>query len=86
LNTNETARVRELEKENARLKRLLAEQDLEVDIVKEIFQKSSEGPRSAGRSTSGGFPSRRKWPFLAQSVPLGESGAFQCPLSLASKR
>ena len=39
LNTNEAARVRELEKENARLKRLLAERDLEVDIVKEILAK-----------------------------------------------
>ena len=39
LSTNEAARVRELEKENARLKRLLAERDLEVDIIKEILQK-----------------------------------------------
>ncbi len=39
MNTNEAARVRELEKENARLQRLLAERDLEVDIIKEILQK-----------------------------------------------
>ena len=39
MNSNEAARVRELEKENARLKRLLAERDLEVDIIKEILQK-----------------------------------------------
>ena len=39
LSTSEAARVRELEKENARLKRLLAERDLEVDIVKELLQK-----------------------------------------------
>ena len=39
MNVNEAARVRELEKENARLKRLLAERDLEVDIIKEILQK-----------------------------------------------
>lgn len=37
--TNEAARLRELEKENARLKRLLAERDLEVDIIKELLQK-----------------------------------------------
>ena len=36
---SEAARVRELEKENARLKRLLAERDLEVDIIKELLQK-----------------------------------------------
>lgn len=39
MSTNEAARVRELEKENARLKRLLAERDLEVDIIKEILSK-----------------------------------------------
>ncbi len=39
LSNNEAARVRELKKENARLKRLLAERDLEVDIIKEFLQK-----------------------------------------------
>jgi putative transposase len=39
MNTHEATRVRELEKENARLKRLLAERDLEVDIMKEFLQK-----------------------------------------------
>lgn len=39
MNSNEAARVRELEKENIRLKRLLAERDLEVDIIKEFLQK-----------------------------------------------
>jgi putative transposase len=32
-------RLRELEKENARLKRLLAERDIEIDVVKELLQK-----------------------------------------------
>src|SRR5688500_10989218 len=31
--------LKELEKENARLKRLLAERDLEVDVMKEFLQK-----------------------------------------------
>ena len=34
-------RLRELEKENGRLKRLLAERDLEVDAMKELLQKKS---------------------------------------------
>lgn len=34
-------RLRELEKENARLKRLLAERDLEVDALKAILAKKS---------------------------------------------
>ena len=42
MNIPDTARVRDLEKENARLKRLLAERDLEVDIIKELLQKVAE--------------------------------------------
>ena len=38
---SETAvkRLREMEKDNVRLKRLLAERDLEVDVLKEFLQK-----------------------------------------------
>lgn len=32
-------RLRELEQENSRLKRLLAERDLEVDLIKEVLAK-----------------------------------------------
>ena len=32
-------RLRELEHENARLKRILAERDLELDVVKEVLAK-----------------------------------------------
>jgi putative transposase len=32
-------RLRDLERENARLKRLLAERDLELDVVKEFLEK-----------------------------------------------
>ncbi len=39
MDANEAAKVRELEKENARLKRLLAERDLEVDVLKEYLAK-----------------------------------------------
>jgi putative transposase len=34
-------RLRELEKENARLKRLLAERDVEIDVMKEFIEKKS---------------------------------------------
>jgi len=36
---SEVRRLRELEKENVRLKRLLAERDVEVDVMKEALQK-----------------------------------------------
>lgn len=32
-------RLRELEKENARLKRILAERDVEIDVMKEVIEK-----------------------------------------------
>ena len=39
LQTSEVKRLRDLEKENARLKKLVAERDLEIDILKEIQGK-----------------------------------------------
>jgi putative transposase len=37
----DTQRLRELEKESTRLKRLVAERDLEVDALKELLAKKS---------------------------------------------
>ena len=39
MNVVEAQRLKELERENARLKRLLAERDLEVDLLKEYLAK-----------------------------------------------
>ena len=39
LQTNQVRRIKELEQENARLKKLLAERDLEIEVMKEISQK-----------------------------------------------
>jgi transposase-like protein len=38
--TREVQRLRELEKENARLKKLLADRDLEIDCLKEVNSKN----------------------------------------------
>jgi putative transposase len=40
LGARDVQRLRDLEKENARLKRLLAERDLEVDALKETLTKN----------------------------------------------
>lgn len=40
LNHKEVQRLKELEKENARLKKLLAERDLENDVLKEALSKN----------------------------------------------
>ncbi len=39
MSVHEAQRLKELEKENARLKRLLAERLLELDLLKELLQK-----------------------------------------------
>ncbi len=38
LTVSEVKRLRELEAENARLKRLLAERDLEIDVIKDVLR------------------------------------------------
>jgi len=39
LEVNDVKRLRQLERENARLKKLIAERDLEIDVMKEIQAK-----------------------------------------------
>lgn len=38
MGTSEVKRLRELESENARLKRLLAERDLKIDAIKDVLR------------------------------------------------
>ena len=40
MQVKEVQRLKELEKQNARLKKLLAERDLELDVVKEALSKN----------------------------------------------
>lgn len=40
MQTSEVKKLKDLEKENARLKRLLAERDLDIDILKELATKN----------------------------------------------
>ncbi len=39
MNTNEAKRLKQLETENGRLKKLVAERDLEIEVMKEISAK-----------------------------------------------
>jgi putative transposase len=40
MNPSETKRLKELEKENSRLKKLVADQALDIDILKEASRKN----------------------------------------------
>lgn len=46
MTVSEASRLKELEKENIRLKRLLVEQDREVAVLKEFLQKSHQQSRA----------------------------------------
>ncbi len=41
MDNSDVRRLKELEKENSRLKRLLAERDLEIDVMKGVLKKNS---------------------------------------------
>ena len=40
LSVSEARRLKDLEKENSRLKRLLAERDVEIDVMKDVLSKN----------------------------------------------
>lgn len=48
-------RLKQLEQENARLKKMLAERDLELDVMKEINAKNGERPLAVSR-----LPTRKR--------------------------
>lgn len=49
MNSDEVKRLRQLEGENARLKKMLAERDQEIDVMKEITAKKWRAPAYAER-------------------------------------
>ncbi len=48
MGTDDVKRLRNLEQENSRLKKILAERDLEIEVMKEITAKSGERAGSIG--------------------------------------
>lgn len=76
MSVSEAQRLKELEKENTRLKRLLAERVLEIDLLKELLGKKSDRGAAArsGRLPGDGravrpscLPTRR---HLSLDLPL----------------
>jgi len=49
LETEDVRRLKELERENSQLKRLLAERDLEVDAIRSLFRKNGQALPSVFR-------------------------------------
>ena len=50
LGTDDVKRLKQLEQENSRLKRLVVERDLEIEVMKEIAAKNGERTGSIGPS------------------------------------
>ena len=57
VDVKEAGRLRELEKENTRLKKILAERDLEIEVMKEIAARYGE---RGGTQTAGGVRARSR--------------------------
>lgn len=70
LEVNEAKRLRELESENAKLKKLLADKLLEVEAMKDVLSKSGEARQEeADRRASGGAPPAQR----TDGVPPGRA-------------
>lgn len=52
MDVSEARRLRQLEEENQRLKRLVADQALDIQVLKDVLGKKGVRPRSAGKSCS----------------------------------
>ena len=80
------ARLKELEAENARLKKMYAEERLKAEIVKEALEKSGEAISSARDGTSGSAAPKHEHPCGVQGVwhqrnllsPSGEMLSREC--------
>lgn len=52
MGVSEARRLRQLEEENQRLKRLVADQALDIQVLKDVLGKKRVRPRSVGKSCS----------------------------------
>ena len=80
--TDEVKRLKALEAENARLKKMLVDRDLEIEVMKEINAKSGErtGPAGTGSLRSAA------WIEPAAGVCADEGSAFWAALRTTNTR
>lgn len=82
LDAQDVRRLRHLEAENAKLKKLIAERDLEIDVMKEINRKNGKrvcSPPAGGLCT-------RAWDLDPQGLRAFERGALCASLCVADAR
>jgi putative transposase len=61
MDLSESKRLRELGEENSRLKRLLAEAELDKSALREVLSKSGEAGRTAADGTPSGILKLAEW-------------------------
>src|SRR5258708_5791847 len=80
MSVSEAQRLKELEKEHTRLKRLLAERMLEVDAFKELLGKKHEHHRTTGRGAlPGDAPCLGATCLRAGAAPAGDISVSTTP-------
>lgn len=73
MDADEVKRLRQMEQENARLKKLLAERYLEIEVMKEIAAKNGERtrPTPSGRVRQGARPVGTTCVCAPERCPVG---------------
>jgi hypothetical protein len=79
-------RLKQVEQENARLKKVLAERDLELDVMKEINAKNvwSDASRSRTRKHGTALPASETACLATSSQPFGDSARISINLTTAT--
>ena len=73
----EVARLKELERENARLKKIVAEQAMDIDVLKDLSRKNG---RPAAEAAGAGCGSSRARILRAARLSADRSGTLGCAL------
>jgi len=73
----EVARLKELERENVRLKKIVAEQAMDLDVLKEVSRKNG---RPGGAAAGRGVDSLRAWVLRASRCEGDRRGACNASL------
>lgn len=79
-------RLKELETENARLKKLLAEQVLENEVIKDALRKCMVRPRSAMTAVVDEEQFAQMYPASRESATFGDQAMMRFARSVPNKR
>jgi len=82
LETSDLARLRQLEAENAQMRRIIARKELELDIIRDVMEKTARA--LAAQRRGAGY--RRCWRLPARGVPRGRDFRARDAVPVATDR